>query len=327
LRPILRATGFGGLELPVIDVTHPAFAPPAPADVERLTEDLLRDQRSRRWMPRFLQRAVVGFFLRRSVIGSGLLEARGSYLRALPTYLLKVGEANLGPWATPIDRKIAATLPAAALQLRLHDMAALLAEGIARTLGARPGQPLQLLNVAGGVAADSLNALILLRRDRPGLLEGRSIVLSVLDAESEAPAFGRAALHSLAAEGAPLHGLAVEHEHVRYDWREPGALAGLVRGGSVVACSSEGGLFDYGEDADVVANLRAVREAAPPDTPFVGSVTPDDRVAAIVNAGSSAALRPRSLAAFTALAARAGWRADAVVERPLSRDVRLVRAT
>src|SRR5687768_17621620 len=42
-----------------------------------------------------------------------------------------------------------------------------------RSLSHNPSQPLYLLNIAGGPGIDSLNALILLQREQPGLLGGR----------------------------------------------------------------------------------------------------------------------------------------------------------
>ena len=79
----------------------------------------------------------------------------------------------MAAYARPIDRRIAAALPVMAVRLRLADMATLLAEALAPTLEARPRHPLRLVNIAGGPAMDSLNALIVLRRDRPGVLDGR----------------------------------------------------------------------------------------------------------------------------------------------------------
>ena len=76
---------------------------------------------------------------------------------------------------------------------------------------------------------DSLNALIVLRRDRPGVLDGRRIRIDVLDRDGDGPAFGARALTALRAEGGPLHGLDVQLRHVRTDWTETGPLRNLLR--------------------------------------------------------------------------------------------------
>ena len=167
------------------------------------------------------------------------------------TYLLKLGPDNLGAaYARPIDRRIAAALPVMAVRLRLADMATLLAEALGPTLESRPRHPLRLVNIAGGPAMDSLNALLVLRRDRPGALEARRIQIDVLDPDGDGPAFGARALTALRAEGGPLHGLDIQLRHVRTDWTETVPLRDLLRaariGTAVVAGSSEGGCSSTG---------------------------------------------------------------------------------
>ena len=79
--------------------------------------------------------------------------------------------------------------------------------------------------------------------------------------------------------------------------------------GAVAVGSSEGGLFEYGSDDAIEANLDcgATRRAA--HFAMVGSVTrADDRSSA---SGRPAARDPpRGLTAFRALAARCGWAVD-----------------
>ena len=65
------------------------------------------------------------------------------------------------------------------------------------------------------------------------------------------------------ADGGPLAGLDIVFDHRSYDWDEPAPLEALLRelgaAGAIVAASSEGGLFEYGSDAAIVANLEALR--------------------------------------------------------------------
>ena len=196
------------------------------------------------------------------------------------TYLLKLGPDNLGGgYIGRGDRQIAGSYPILALRLRLQDTARLIAEGIARRLEADPGAPLHLLNIGGGHAADSLNALILTRRMDPRLLEGRRIVIHVLDLERDAPDFGRRALAALTAERAPLDGLDATFNFVRYDWLRPKALEGFLRGlggDTVIAASTEGALFEYGTDEHIVSNLEVLRDMTAGNFFIVGSVTRDD---------------------------------------------------
>src|ERR1700712_1971166 len=102
-----------GVELPVIDVTHPAFQVKASeAELERLFERLVRAHKSGRKVPAVVQKLLFRPFLRRSVLALGLEGATGTYLAGLSTYLFKLGPDNLWSGAARIDRKIAASLPA-----------------------------------------------------------------------------------------------------------------------------------------------------------------------------------------------------------------------
>src|SRR5262249_55092524 len=137
-----------------------------------------------------------------------------------------------------------------------------------------PDAPLHLVNIAGGPALDSINALIMLAR-APATLIHRPITIHVLDAQEDGPTFGARALLALAAPGAPLHGLDVQFQHQAYDWNQTAPLARLLADlaacGAVIAASSEGGLFEYGTDDAIVANLTALARAGVPIV--AGSVT------------------------------------------------------
>jgi hypothetical protein len=244
------------------------------------------------------------------------------------TYLFKLGPELLGAgYTVPLDRRIAVSLPALSMRLRLLDMARLLVEGAAPALEARRGA-LHLVNLGGGPAADSWNALLLLQKQRPELLRDRPVRILVLDPDPAGPAFGARALDALQAEGAPLHGVDARLVHAAYDWAKPEALRALLQfaADDVVALSTEGALFEYGDDATVLANLKALAELLPRDAPVVGSVTGDDEVAAWIQRGSDFPLKPRSAVAFANLAASAGWIVAESITRPACRDVLLERA-
>ncbi len=88
----------------------------------------------------------------------------------------------------------------------------------------------------------------------------------MLDSQTDGPAFGANALAALKQADGPLHGLAVEFDHRPYDWNDPAVLVEIVAksraGGAIVAASSEGGLFEYGSDEAIVANLRGLSGGA-----------------------------------------------------------------
>jgi hypothetical protein len=269
MKRICLARTDAGLELPVIDVTHPAFVLSVTAAEQRaLVDAFLRERPPLAGLPAFMRSALMKLLLRRSVLARGIARARGTFLPGLDTYLLKLGPDNLGAiGARPIDRRIAASLPVLSVRLRLQDVAGLLAEALAPALAARPGRPLRLVNIAGGTAIDSFNALLVLHEQQPGLLAERPIGVDVLDLDGGGPSFGARAAAALTAPGAPLAGLAVAVRHLRSDWHDVAplerALAEARAADAVAAGSSEGGLFEYGSDADIARNLACLRDAAP----------------------------------------------------------------
>ncbi|HEX2995887.1 MAG TPA: hypothetical protein VHP14_13765, partial [Anaerolineales bacterium] len=251
----------------------------------------------------------------------------GTFMSGLNTYLLKLGPDNLGDsYASDIDRRIAASLPALSARLRLQDIARFLAEGLIPSLQANARAALHLLNIGGGPAIDSMNALIVLQREQPGLLSGRHITIHSLDLDDAGPRFGARALHSLMEAGGPLHRLEIDFQHVKYDWSDVSTLRRLVnsfdsRNGVIVSASSEGALFEYGSDEEIEANLRVLHENTPAGSVIVGTVTRADDTGRLFNGASRAAVNLRGLEAFTALSLRAGWKITNVLHRPISHDV------
>lgn len=140
---------------------------------------------------------------------------------------------------------------------------------------------------------------------------------------AQAPAQHTALIHLI------VPGLAIEIRHEPYDWSSPELLRGLALSlgarEAVVAGSSEGGLFEYGSDEHIVANLKAFHEATGKDAVIVGTVTRADGSARILNEAGGAAIRLRGLEAFSTLAGSAEWHVARVVDSPLSHDVVLVK--
>jgi hypothetical protein len=326
-RPVLFARTAEGWRLPIIDLTHPAFAGAlTPAELPARVAAFVAEQERQR-APRWLMRLFLKLAARQSYLIRAMGSAKAGYLPAMTTYLLKLGGANLVPPAdTPIDRKIVESLAGQSLLLRLGQVAELLATGLMPRLAAAPGRPLDFLNIAGGPAIDSLNALILLRRDAPALLAGRQIRINVLDIDAAGPAFGRSALTALTGATGPLAGLAVIFEPIAWDWRDLNGLtaflAALPASGSIIAASSEGGLFEYGSDAEITGVLSSLRQASE-DAIFAGSVTRNDRATQLLASRSSFRIRTRGLDLFTPLAEGAGWRVDETRQAAFSDQVLL----
>jgi hypothetical protein len=319
-----------GLELPIVDVAHPAFATDSSAEQQaEMRRRFLTEQRRFARTPAWLRTLMLRFFLRGSRIAQGLRRAEGTFLDGMTTYLFKLGPKNLGGYSVPVDRRILQSLPAVSVRLRVHDMARLMSEALVTRLGKAESAPLWLINIAGGPAIDSLNTLRLLQARSPESIRARPVRILVLDADEHGPAFGARALAAWQRPGAPLAGLPVELERRPYDWRDTTTLARALADArsqaAIVAVSSEGGLFEYGTDAEIVGNLRTIAGGAPPSVFVAGSVTRDDEVIRTLKLTSTAATKPRGLGVFAELAAAAGFEIVSSVERPLSDQVVLVR--
>jgi hypothetical protein len=324
------ATGTGDEILPVIDLTHPAFAIKLDAAaLEQMTRDHLWEEERRhvamRWWPRW----VLWFFVRKSTLLRSLRDANG-FLDGMSTYRLKLGPAYFGPdWPNEIDRKIAASLPCLGIRLRLQDMAMFLAASVGPRLAARPEAPLHLVNIAGGPAMDSLNTLLLLRKEQPELLQHRAVRISILDQDEIGPDFAARALAALSEPGAPLAGMDVTLTRVPYRWENTDGLRAFLSGlpaGGVVAVSSEGGLFDYGSDEEILANLATLSETLPPEVEVAGSATRADAPDRSQRPKWRITLRPREPGSFARLVTRVGWAVGRENLRPFSFHVLLRRA-
>jgi hypothetical protein len=255
-----------------------------------------------------------------------MFTTQSAVLPGMSTYLTKLGADNLvPPYDGPLDRRFAASAGLKSIRIRLQQTAKLLAQGIEPELTRRPDAPLHLLNIGGGSGIDSLNALILLQRSSPQLLR-RSICLQLLDPDTNGPAFSRNALAALRSSGAVLENIDVQFVHRAYDWNQPAPLAEWVRelaASAIVAASSEGALFEYGSDAAIVANLRALHADGHGAIAIAGSVTHDNEMIRRVVAMGPFKLVPRGLETFTALIRGTGFSAARVVSSLLSDQVLL----
>jgi hypothetical protein len=303
-----------GVDLPVIDLTNPRFAVPAdPTLVQRLGDAFIADERRRRLIPTFVTRMMLRAAARKSRLVRALFSQAG-FLDSISTYVLKLGADNLvPPYDSPVDRRVASSPHILLVRLRMQQIAHMLAEALAGDLlaVAGPAAPLSLINIGGGPALDSINALIILRRVHPDLLN-RPVAIEVLDADADGAFFGANALAALKAEHGPLAGLDIVMRCHDYDWDRPAALENMVgklaSAGAVVAASSEGALFEYGGDEAIVANLKALHAGGKGARLVAGSVTSADNIRRRMINQTLFKLKPRGLEGFAPLAAQGGFR-------------------
>ena len=286
-----------GHELPVLDITHPVFATEIVREPSKEVEEAVRDE----------VRLFAGLH------DHGRLPRGTRVASALRTYRAKLGDEGLG-WARwfPFLRSFDAFL-AEQVRHRAQSVARLLAAGMIAPLSRRLGVPVHLVNIAGGAASDSLNALIVLAKDRPFQVMGRAIHVHVLDVDPAGPHFAARALTALRAPGAPLARLDADLEHVLYDWNEPGRLTALMErwraNEAILVGSSESGLLEYCPDELVLEHLRLLKDGAPPDFALACTAWRGDEVgnAARVLRGRDQPLRSHTAESLAALAERAGW--------------------
>ena len=119
-------------------------------------------------MPQFIVRWFFRRAAKRSALVRALFQADKGFLDSITTYILKLGVDNLPRgFDGPVDKRIAASPHVVLIRLRMQQVAKLLADALVEPLAADPAAPLHLINIAGGPALDSINALILLNRARP----------------------------------------------------------------------------------------------------------------------------------------------------------------
>jgi hypothetical protein len=291
-----------GLVLPILDLTDPRFRVPTDAaSMARLRRRFARDDRLRRLIPNTIQRAL----LRRggeSRLVAALLDPIDHY-DGICTYVIKLGSDNLlPPFDKPGDRRLTDSAHATCVRLRMQMMAQLMADEILADATFSGSAPLHLINIGGGPSFDSINALLMIGQARPALLD-RPITIHILDQNDTGAPLCHAAVQALSARGKPFEKLAITVDYQRYDWNDPRPLAGLTADiaahGGVALASSEGALFEYGDDAAIVANLDALR----PVLFIVGSVTADRPTVATAWFD----VKRRGVAGITPLVAAAGY--------------------
>lgn len=323
---VIHARTREGFDLPVIDVTHPRFAvADDPAAARAAYDAFVEGERQRRRIPRFIMRLLLRRAARKSRLVHAMFHSQADVLDGISTYVMKLGPDNLvAPFDSPIDRRLAASPHVVLVRLRMQQVARLIAEGLIDDLAASVTAPLVLVNIGGGPALDSINAVILLRRARPDLL-ARRVAIEVLDASTDGAFFGANALAALRAEAGPLAGLDIEMQHHDYDWNAPAALERLLEkhssAGAIIAASSEGALFEYGSDQAIVDNLKALRAGGA--RLVAGSVTCADEARQRTIAETRFKLVPRGIEGFAPLAGQAGFRIAKVEHAGLSDQVLL----
>ncbi|HTJ58129.1 MAG TPA: hypothetical protein VL418_11250 [Devosiaceae bacterium] len=127
----------------------------------------------------------------------------------------------------------------------------------------------------------------------------------------------------------PLMGLEVNLGHIAWNWRDLHGLPHFLDDGEVgegiVAASSEGGLFEYGSDAEIIGRLEVLRDGTGVDAAVAASVTRGDAATPLFARRGLFPIVPCGVEAFSALAAQAGWQLAETRPAAFSDQVLLVK--
>jgi hypothetical protein len=266
-----------GLELPVLDITHPLFE-------TSIDEKILAGQRAQSSqaaaMVRAMPEAQRKMITDRSYIWgthfSG--QAATGQLSGMGTYMLKLGPRLVGGGEErAIDQRATMSVNGIAARMRLRGLCRLQAELLSPLLAAHPGERLCLVNIAGGAASDTINTLRLVQRGDPSLLRKRRVEIQLLEIDTIGPHFAEKSLAALQEAGRDFAGLDLDFRFRNRSWADEAAWKEILedRGRDIVLCSSEGGLFEYGRDDEIRAVLEILAERPSISTGIAGSCVLD----------------------------------------------------
>jgi hypothetical protein len=283
-----------GVELPVLDITHPYFIS---CTDEKILQKLLpyvesnaeKNAEKFNKIPVFIRR----FLAKHSFAMAELLDMgeEKSFASGITTLMMKLGPQLIGRGKKRyLDRQVNKGFGALVIRMRVRDLSKCEAEAIIPLLRKHPEKGLCFVNIAGGAASDSINALILIQKEAPSLLKNRKIEINVLDIDSFGPAFAGRCVSALKAPGGRFNQLDISFRHIHYDWNNTVKLEELLaeRKEWLQICASEGGLFEYCTDEVIIRNLNTLYDKAAKDIIVAGSLL---HSIGKVDAGIVAALR------------------------------------
>lgn len=251
-----------GLELPVLDITHPLFE--ASID-ENTLADLCTKSAQAAAMMRVMPKAQKKIIADHSyILGTHFYQnTTATYLSGMGTYMLKLGPQLLGGGEErKIDRMATAGVSGIAARMRLRDLCRYQVELLSPVLKAHPNSRLCLINIAGGAASDTINTLRIILRKEPGLLRNRKIEIHLLEVDTIGPYFAEKSLDALQKKGEDFDMLDLAFFFYHNSWANNDVWNTILnnRNEDIVLCSSEGGLFEYGNNEEIHLVLKTLNE-------------------------------------------------------------------
>ncbi len=305
-----------GLELPVLDITHPLFE-------ASIDESSLADERAQssltaamiRAMPEDQRKMITDHSY---IWGTHFSDKAGAnYLSGMGTYMLKLGPRLLGGGEErKIDLRATMGVGGIAARMRLRDLCRHQTEALSPLLAAHPGGRLCLINIAGGAAADTFNTLRLLQRRDSNLLLHRRVEIHLLEIDTIGPHFAEKSLAALREAGGDFEALDLDFRFHNRSWADEAAWKEILKDRSrdIILCSSEGGLFEYGRDEEIQTVLEILAACPSISTGIAGSClldreTIDPTITALAEI-SGAALRLLGRAGLENILESTSWSAE-----------------
>jgi hypothetical protein len=313
-----------GIELPVLDITHSQFL--SSIDEEQLSEvskTSFQKMLALGEMSDDQKKAYHEHLSKSYIFGRVFMsDPNANFLNGMSTYVYKLGPSLIGgEKERELDRSLSMGIGGVSVRMRIRDLCKLQVDVLTPRLKSSPGKDLCFINIAGGAASDSINTLILILKENPGLLKNRKIEITVLDIDTISPHFARQCIEALKQQKHYFYGLDVTFDHINYNWNDPDELIQLLsnRKQCIVLCTSEGGLFEYGTDGDIIQNLNAIYDHTPDDTLIAGTIIHDlDKVDPTVPAmakATNAGLRFLGTTGLAGLLEKTNWRLENIIEK------------
>jgi hypothetical protein len=256
-----------GIELPVLDITHPMFI----SSVDKVNLDELRKEsiKAAKGMKDIPDSQKKLFYEKSLIFGKHFhKDLKAKYLSGMSTYMLKLGPYLIGSAEERnLDRMISMGVSSVAARMRLRDLCHLQSDGLVPQLKRFPQKELCFLNIGGGAASDSINALILILKENQSLLENRKTGIHVFDIDTDSTLFAQRCVEALKAQGSHFYNQDISFNHIEYDWKDTEELIGFLseKKESLIMCTSEGGIFEYGSDEEIINNLNILYDYSPAD--------------------------------------------------------------
>jgi hypothetical protein len=324
IRGLSYAVMANGIELPVLDITHPLFL--SAINEKKLAKYLKEAEKggekraeSFKKIPAFIKR----FFVKNSFIMADLLSENkeDNFLSGLSTLLLKMGPELIGGGRKRfLDRLSSKGIGGMVLRMRLRDIVQCQVEMLTPGLKDHPGKDLCFVNIAGGTSCDSINTLLVILEKDKELLKNRNIEINVLDIDNAGADFAKRSIEALKSGNGKFCNLKVGLKYLPYNWNDTSELKSLLKNRKewLKICASEGGLFEYGSDEDIIANLNTLNENSGSEMMIAGTIMHD---ISKIDAGAKAAMKITQIKArmlgiegLSTILKKTKWRLDRQTE-------------